>query len=55
MIWNLIPRPLSVSENGEFFHLTSRSRIIPQSAAARVPAALLAEYLAPATGYAPGM
>ncbi len=52
MIWNLIPRPLSVSENGEFFHLTSRSRIIPQSAAAREPAELLAEYLAPATGYA---
>ena len=51
MALNLIPRPVSVRENGQNFHLTPDSRIVVQSADARGPAELLAEYLSPATGF----
>ena len=48
---NLIPRPVSVLENGQIFQLNADSRIIIQSEGAREPAGLLAEYLMPATGF----
>ncbi len=51
MAFNLIPRPISVRENGQNFRLVPDARIVVQSADARGPAELLAEYLAPATGY----